>query len=299
MIQPAILQKNDSIGVVSPGRKLDSETLQSGIRVIESWGFKVRPGKNIFSTAHSYFSGSDAERLDDFQTLLDDASIKAIMCARGGYGTTRFLDKLDFSSFLKNPKWICGFSDITALHLKLQTLGIQSIHGTMPILFSKPESALSLETLSKVLSGKPVTLEAGSNSKNKAGKVSANLVGGNLSLIVDSLGTESEVDTKNKILVIEEVDEYLYKIDRMLVQLKRAKKLHHLAGLAVGHMTDIKDTELPFGESIEEIVLNHVQEFDYPVGFGFPVGHENPNIAWVEGSMGTLNVLKEKSIISF
>jgi muramoyltetrapeptide carboxypeptidase len=299
MIQPAALQKNDSIGIVSPGRKLDHDTLQAAIRIIESWGFKVLTGKNLLSTKHSYLSGTDAERLDDFQTMLNDASLKAIICARGGYGTTRFLDQLDFSSFLKNPKWICGFSDITSLHLKLQTLGVQSIHGTMPVLFSKPESAISVESLHKVLTGKSVGIEASSNSKNKTGKIAANLVGGNLSLIVDSLGTESEVHTKNKILVIEEVEEYLYRIDRMLVQLKRAKKLQQLAGLAVGHMTDIKETELPFGESIEEIILNHVQEFDYPVGFGFPIGHENPNIAWVEGSLGTLNVLKEKSTIIF
>lgn len=299
MIQPAALQKNDSIGIVSPGRKLDNDTLQAAIRIIESWGFKVRLGKNLLSTKHSYLSGTDAERLDDFQSMLNDTSLKAIICARGGYGTTRFLDQLDFTSFLKNPKWICGFSDITSLHLKLQTLGVQSIHGTMPVLFSNPESALSVESLNEVLSGKSVSIEADSNSKNRTGKASGSLVGGNLSLIVDSLGTESEVDTKNKILVIEEVEEYLYKIDRMFVQLKRSKKLHHLAGLVVGHMTDIKETELPFGESIEKIILNLVQEFDYPVGFGFPIGHENPNIAWVEGSQGTLTVLKEKSTITF
>lgn len=299
MIQPAPLKKNDAIGIIAPGRKLDIETIQASIRIIESWGFNVRTGKNIFSAAHSYLAGSDVERLDDLQTMLDDTSLRAIICARGGYGSTRILDQLDFSAFLKNPKWICGFSDITALHLKLQTLGVQSIHGTMPVLFSKPESARSMETLCSVLSGKSVTLEAASNSKNKLGKVEGELAGGNLSLIVDSLGTSSEIDTKDKILVIEEVDEYLYKIDRMLVQLKRTKKLQQLAGIAVGHMTDIKDTELPFGESIEAIILNHVQEFNYPVGFGFPVGHENPNIAWVEGSIGTLIVSKEKSTISF
>jgi len=299
MIQPALLKKNDTIGIIAPGRKLDTVTVQTSIRIIESWGFNVRTGKNIYSAAHSYLAGSDAERLDDLQNMLDDTSIGAIICARGGYGTTRILDQLDFHGFLKNPKWICGFSDITALHLKLQTLGVQSIHGTMPVLFSNPESALSVETLCSVLSGKSVTLEAASNSKNKLGKVEGELVGGNLSLIVDSLGTSTEIDTKGKILVIEEVDEYLYRIDRMLVQLKRAKKIQQLAGIAVGHMTDIKDTELSFGESVEAIILNHVQEFNYPVGFGFPVGHENPNIAWVEGSIGTLIVSKEKSTISF
>ena len=299
MIRPAALQKNDTIGIIAPGRKLDNATLQSAVRIIESWGYQVKIGDKLFSTKHSYLSGSDEERLEDVQKMLDDPSVKAIICARGGYGTTRILDQLDFSSFVKNPKWVCGFSDITSLHLKLHMLGVQSIHGTMPVLFSKPESALSVETLKQVLGGNSVTLEAGSNSTNKPGKATGTLVGGNLSLIVDSLGTASEVDTANKILVIEEVEEYVYKIDRMFVQLKRAKKLQQLAGIVVGHMTDVQESELPFGESIEEIILNHVQEFKYPIGFGFPIGHENPNVAWIEGSNATLQVTGQKSSITF
>lgn len=299
MIQPAALQKNDTVGIVAPGRKLDGNTVQAAIRMIEGWGYRVKTGKNLLSNAHPYFSGSDAERLDDFQNMLDDASLKAIICARGGYGTTRILDQLDFSFFKENPKWICGFSDITALHLKLQKLGIQSIHGTMPVLFPKPESALSVETISKIFTGQSATLEASGSPKNRTGKATGRLVGGNLSLIVDSLGTSSEIDTANKILVIEEVDEYLYKIDRMLVQLKRAQKLQHLAGIVIGHMTDIRDTEFPFGEPIEEILTNHVREFDYPVGLRFPVGHENPNIAWIEGAMATLQVTNQQSSLTF
>lgn len=299
MIRPAALKKNDTLGIIAPGRKLDNATVQASVRIIESWGYQVKIGNNLFSTAHSYLSGSDEERLVDFQKMLDDPSVKAIICARGGYGTTRILDQLDFSLFLKNPKWICGFSDITALHLKLQSLGVQSIHGTMPVLFSKPESAVSVETLKQILSGNYISLEAPSNSKNKLGKTAGALVGGNLSLIVDSLGTTSEIDTANKILVMEEVEEYVYKIDRMFVQLKRANKLQQLAGIVVGHMTDIRETELPFGESIEEIILNHVREFKYPVGFGFPIGHENPNVAWIEGGYATLQVTAQNSSITF
>ncbi len=299
MIRPPALRKGDTVGIVAPGRKLDVDTVQLSIRVIESWGFNVQTGKSFLSHKHSYLSGSDVERLEDLQTMLDKPSIQAIICARGGYGTTRILDQLDFTSFLKNPKWICGFSDITALHLKLQSLGVQSIHGTMPVLFLKPESSSSVETLRKVLSGELVLLETNSNSKSQVGEVEGNIIGGNLSLIVDSLGTSSEIDTKNKILVIEEVDEYLYKVDRMLVQLKRAGKLQHLAGLVVGHMTDIRETELPFGETIQDIILNQVKEFAYPVGFGFPVGHENPNLSWVQGSLGKLNITVVKSTISF
>jgi muramoyltetrapeptide carboxypeptidase len=299
MIQPPVLKKTDTIGIVAPGRKLDEETVNASIPIIESWGFKVKLGKNIFSAKHSYFSGTDTERLNDLQTMLDDDSLKAIICARGGYGTTRILDQLDFSLFIKKPKWICGFSDITALQLKLQTLDVKSIHSTMPVLFSKPESIASVESLRKILLGGSISLEATNDKRNITGVAQGNLIGGNLSLIVDSLGTSTEIDTKNKILVIEEVDEYLYRIDRMMVQLKRAKKLHHLSGLVVGHLTEMKDTELPFGESAEEIILHHVHDYNYPVGFNFPVGHENPNLPWIQGSSATLTVASEKSTLSF
>jgi muramoyltetrapeptide carboxypeptidase len=298
MIQPKALKKGDTVGIVAPGRKLDADVINAAISIIESWGVKVRVGQNLLSSKHSYLSGLDIERLEDLQAMLDDASVNAIICARGGYGTTRILDQLDFTSFLKTPKWICGFSDITALHLKLQSLGVQSIHGTMPVLFLKPESHLSVSSLQKVLFGEQVLLEANYYENNKMGVTKGILVGGNLSLIVDSLGTSTEIDTKNKILVIEEVDEYLYKIDRMMVQLKRAKKLEQLEGLVVGHMTEMKDTDLSFGESIESIILRHVRDFDYPVAFKFPIGHENPNMAWVHGGMNTLSVTAERSFLN-
>lgn len=299
MIQPPVLHKNDIIGIVAPGRKLESGVLSAAAKMIESWGFQVRLGKTLSGLNHSYMSGMDAERLEDLQSMLSDPSIKAIICARGGYGTTRILDQLDFNSFLKNPKWICGFSDITALHLKLQTLGVQSIHGTMPVLFLNPESTGSVDTLRKILSGEQLPLEASPHINNRVGKGEGMVIGGNLSLLVDSLGTSSEIETKNKILVIEEVDEYLYKVDRMLVQLKRAEKLQPLKGLVVGHMTEMKETELPFGETLETIVLNQVKEYSYPVGFGFPVGHENPNLAWVQGGTGKLTVTSEKAELAF
>lgn len=299
MVQPAALKKDDTVGIVAPGRKLDAGTLQTAIGIIESWGVKVKTGKNLLSTKHSYLSGVDEERLEDLQTMLDDSSVSAIICARGGYGTTRILEQLVFSTFLKKPKWICGFSDITALHLKLQSLGVQSIHSTMPVLFSKPESAESVELLRRILFGETVSITTIPHKKNVVGSGSGNPIGGNLSLIVDSLGTSTEIDTKNKILVIEEVDEYLYRVDRMMVQLKRANKLQHLAGLVVGHLSEMKDTELPFGEPVEEIILNHVREFGYPVGFNFPVGHVNPNLPWVQGKLATLVVTAEKSVLDF
>lgn len=299
MIFPPTLKKGDTVGIVAPGRKLDVSVVNAAIPSIESWGVNVRTGKNLLSSKHPYLSGTDAERLEDLQNMLDDSSVNAILCARGGYGTTRILDQLNFASFLKNPKWICGFSDITALHLKLHSLGVQSIHGTMPVLFSKLESAGSVESLRKILFGEQVSLNADHHPRNKIGVAQGNIVGGNLSLVVDSLGTSTEIDTKNKIFVIEEVDEYLYRVDRMMVQLKRAKKLQHLAGLVVGHMTEMKDTELPFGEPIEEIILRHVQDYGFPVGFNFPIGHENPNRAWVQGSTAKLKVTSEISVLDF
>ncbi|MFZ2906926.1 MAG: LD-carboxypeptidase [Cyclobacteriaceae bacterium] len=300
MIRPPSLQKNDTIGIIAPGKKIEPGTVEEASRIIESWGLRVQISKNIFSTKHSYMAGTDDERLEDLQTMLDNPSVNAILCARGGYGLTRIIDRLDFNGFLKKPKWIGGFSDVTALHLKLQSLGVCSIHGTMPILFSKSESTSSVESLRKILQeGILPSISAVFDTANKMGEASGSVVGGNLSLITDSLATPSEIDTKNKILIIEEIDEYFYKIDRMMVQLKRANKLTNLAGLVVGYMSELKETELPFGESAKEIILNHVKEFRYPVAFGFPTGHENPNLAWVEGSRATLKVTPENSQLTF
>lgn len=299
MIQPPFLKKGDTIGIPAPGKKIPVEVVKSAINMIESWGYQVKIGKNVFSPTHSYLSGSDVERLTDFQSMLDDDSVQAILCARGGYGTTRIIDKLDFTSFLKRPKWIGGFSDVTALHLKLQRLNVQSIHGTMPIVFPVKNAESSVKSLRNTLRGEFAVLKGACHPSNRIGEASGELVGGNLSLLVDSLGTSTEIDTENKILVIEEVDEYLYKIDRMLTQLKRAGKLTDLAGLVVGFMSALKETELPFGESIYEIIMNAVNEFHYPVGFNFPIGHEDPNLAWVEGVAGKLKITREESMLTF
>jgi muramoyltetrapeptide carboxypeptidase len=294
MIKPPPLALGNTIGLVAPGRKLDAAIIYQAKELIEARGFKVEFGSYLFSTAHSYLSAQDSKRLADLQQMLDNPTISAILCARGGYGTTRILDQLDFSLFQKNPKWICGFSDITALHLKLNSLGIQSIHGTMPVLFNKEDSKTSINSLFSLLTGKDEIIEARGSDFNSVGECTGELIGGNLSLLVDSLGTATEINTTNKILVIEEIDEPAYKVDRMMIQLKRAGKLDKLAGLVVGHMTDIKEGELPFGESVYQILLNPVNE-NCPVAFNFPIGHENPNLAWVEGKVSTLIVTKNKS----
>ncbi|HYG17702.1 MAG TPA: LD-carboxypeptidase [Ohtaekwangia sp.] len=297
MIRPNFLVPGDKIGITAPGRKVSPADVEIAMAQFESWGLHPVTSRHLFSTGHSYLAGTDAQRLHDFQTMLDDDSVRAVICARGGYGSTRIIDQLDFTAFQKNPKWIAGFSDITAVLLKLSTLGFQGLHSTMPILFSKPDAAPSVLSLKDALSGHFHPLYAAPHPCNHRGKASGQLVGGNLSLVADAIGTPGEPDMQGKILVIEEIEEYRYKIDRMIVHLKRAGKLRGLAGLVVGHMTDILDTELSFGESVEEVIRSHTRAFDFPVGFGFPTGHANPNIAWPHGALAELNVAEDRSTL--
>jgi muramoyltetrapeptide carboxypeptidase len=230
--------------------------------------------------------------------MINDPEVAAIICARGGYGTTRILDRLNFQPLSISPKWIVGFSDITALHLKLNELRIESIHATMPILFSKQDSPSSVSSLRETLFGTGSPLNGHSNKNNKLGSATAEVIGGNLSLLVDSLSTSGDADFSEKILIVEEIDEYLYKIDRMFTHLLRAGKLSRLRGLVVGHFSDIKDTTPGFGETVEEIILDKVGKFGYPIAFDFPIGHENPNLAWRSGSTMTLNVDAKGSSLS-
>jgi muramoyltetrapeptide carboxypeptidase len=293
------IAKGDQIGIAAPAAKIKSESLMEAASVLESWGLRVEFGKHIFSQTHGYFSGSDEERWLDFQTMLNDPELKAIICARGGYGTSRFIDRLDFTNFLKYPKWIVGFSDITSLHLKLHKLGFESIHSVMPIQFPKPEYRKSVDSLYRILFGKADQIEAKAVELNRDGTAIGKVIGGNLTLIVESIGTPTEIETNGKILVVEEVGEYIYKVDRMLNQLKRANKLDQLAGLIIGHTTDIKDTDPGFGQTVEEIVLDSVKDYLYPIAFNFPIGHEAHNIAWKHGATGTLNVSKDNSRLIF
>jgi muramoyltetrapeptide carboxypeptidase len=289
MIAPPFLKKDSLVAIVAPAGKLKS-SLDDAIRILEGWGLKCVVGKNVFSNNHSYLSGTDEERREDLQAALDDENVEAILCARGGYGITRILDRLDFTTFLKRPKWIVGFSDITAIHLQLNRLGIESIHGTMPLLFTIASAKTSGESLRRVLFGDTQNITTNYNQHNINGSGTGEVLGGNLSLIVDSIGTSSEPELNSKILILEEIEEYKYKIDRMMTHLKRSGKLKNLAGLVVGHMTNILDTETAFGESIESIILDKVKEYDFPVAFGFPVGHDYPNMAFRCGSKMKLKV---------
>lgn len=299
MIIPPLLRKGDKIGIVSPARKVVADDLEFAIQLFVTWGLQVELSKNIFSNHHSYLAGSAGERSADLQSMIGKPDIRAIVSARGGYGTTQILDDIDLSPLQKNPKWVIGFSDITALHLALAKKGIASIHGPMPILFTKPNAGESMESLGRLLMKGQCQIEASPTRFNRPGKADGMMIGGNLSLLVDSLGTPTEPDMNEKILFIEEVDEYLYKIDRMMTQLRRAGKLKRLRGLVVGYMTDLKDSELTYGELVQQIVLKAVEGHDYPVAFNIPAGHDNPNHAWIHGGVATLSVADNGTRIAF
>lgn len=298
-IVPPRLKSGDKVGIVAPARKISESQLQPAIAVLESWGLKPILAKNIFSGNHSYLAGTDDERRADFQSVIDDTEIRAIFAARGGYGSTRILEEIDFSRLEKDPKWIIGFSDVTAFHLRLLLMGIASIHATMPIFFGRRESQDSVETIRSILFNGNCDIEFAAAEHNRLGRATGEVIGGNLSLIVDALNTASEPDTRGKILVLEEVDEYFYKVDRMFTQLRRAGKLSDLAGLLIGHTTDLKNSDLDFGETLEQIVTHAVRDYEYPVAFSFPTGHQEPNYAWIHGAIATVDVTLNKSVLSY
>lgn len=297
MITPAFLTTNDLVAIVAPGGKVQQGELDRALEILASWGLQPRLGKNVYSHDHSYLAGNDGQRLADLQDALDDEDVKAVFCARGGYGTSRILDQVNFTAFMKRPKWIAGFSDITALHLALSAMNVESIHSTMPLLFAKAGAGLSIRSLQKLLFGNTMILHGKENAGNRTGTATGQLTGGNLSLLIDSLGTRYELNTAGKVLLIEEVEEYNYKVDRMLTQLKRSGKFEALAGMVIGYTTGIYNGKVPFNESIEEIVLDKVSGYDFPVAFGFSFGHEEPNMAIRLGQQVKLTVTKEGSSI--
>ncbi len=276
LIQPAHLKNGDKIAIVASARKISLQELQAAIDTFKAWGLEVVLSKNIFNSDHQ-FSGTDDERATDLQTALDDDSVKAIISARGGYGTMRIIDKLDFTKFKQNPKWVIGYSDITVLHSHIHNFGIQTLHATMPINFSVSTEAV--ETMRKALFGEKLFYQLEKHPLNRNGNADAELVGGNLSLLYALTGSASSIHTKGKILFIEDLDEYLYHVDRMMVSLKRYGKLSDLAGLVVGGMTDMKDNQIPFGKTAEEIIMDAVKEYKYPVCFNFSAGHIDKNLA--------------------
>ncbi|HCE54812.1 MAG TPA: LD-carboxypeptidase [Lutibacter sp.] len=297
MIQPDYLKKGDTVAIVSTARKISSDQIIAAIKLLEKWGLNVVIG-NTIGSEENQFAGNDEARINDFQQLLNNPKVKAIWCARGGYGTVRIVDKLDFSEFKKHPKWIIGYSDITVLHSHIHNLGIETLHATMPINIEK-SSKLSIETLKKSLFGKNLSYEISADEKNKLGNAEGEIVGGNLSVLYSLLGSNSSIKTNGKMLFIEDLDEYLYHIDRMLMNLKRNGYFNNLKGLIIGGMTNMHDNEIPFGKTSEEIILDCVAEYDFPVVFNFPAGHLDDNRALILGRKATLEVGEIKSKITF
>jgi len=298
MKTPPSIKPGDKIRIVSPAGKVSEENILPAVEWLQNQGYKVELGKHVFAN-HFQFAGSDKQRLEDLQTSLDDPETAAIICSRGGYGTVRIIDKLNCTDFLKQPKWLVGFSDITILHVCMNNLGVATIHGAMPRYFFDETSlpTENLNSLMQLLSGEKIQYSIKTEKANKTGKVSGELVGGNLSIISSLQGTKYEIDTFGKILFLEDIDEFLYHTDRMIHQLKLSGKLDNLAGLILGDFTDMKDNESPFGKTVEEIVMEAVEEFNYPVCFGFPAGHDKKNLALAFGKKWDLEVLEQQATI--
>lgn len=289
MIFPPALKPGDKIAICAVARKITVAEMQPAIVIFQSWRLEVVLGQTLAAEFHQ-FAGPDELRTADLQTLLDAPTIKAIISARGGYGTTRLLDQLNFDTFRQAPKWVIGFSDITALLCHLHGLGYASIHGIMPSVFARPGSAAAIESLRQVLFGEAISYQAPPHDFNRCGVAEGTLIGGNISLLSTIIGTSSDVDYTGKILFVEEIDEYLYSLDRLLVQLKRSGKLARLAGLLVGHLTDMRDNLIPFGQTAAQIIRAHTADYNYPIAFNFPTGHEPRNLALVCGRAARLEV---------
>ena len=297
MITPSILQKGDTIAILATARKNIDDNLKPAIDLLHSWGLEVVIGKTI-GLDDNQLAGTDEQRAEDFQKQLDNPNIKAIWCVRGGYGTVRMLDLLDFSKFKQNPKWIIGFSDVTVLHNHLNTLGYKTIHGIMPISIPKA-SAEAIESMRLALFGEQLKYEIKPDAMNRFGKASGIMVGGNLSILYSLFGSESAIDCTDKILFIEDLDEYLYHIDRMMMNLKRNGCLESIRGIVVGAMIKMNDNEIPWGKNAIEIIEDVTKKYNIPVIYNFPAGHIHDNRALILGSKVTLDVNKKSSKVIF
>jgi len=300
MQKPPFLKKGDTVAIVSPCGKIQPEVIANAIKWLNSWELEVTLGKNCLNSWHN-FAGSDEDRLHDLQTALDDPEIKAIFCSRGGYGMIRLVDSLYFDEFIKHPKWIVGFSDVTFIHSCLNNmLGFASIHGPMPLKFpdfSKKDA--SMDHLKNSLFGEKISYTLPSNKQNIRGKSQGILIGGNLSALTNLNGSRSDFDPYEKILFLEDIDEYLYQIDRMLWAMERCHDLSNLSGLIVGQFSSIKDNDIPFGSSLQLIFLQHFEKYGIPICFDFPGGHEESNFSLLLGSLTIMDVGNNNNIVEF
>jgi len=299
MISPPYLKSGDKIAIVAPARKVIPSEMETAINTFRSWGLQVITGTHLFG-AYNQYSGTDEERASDFQMMLDDKEIRAIVCARGGYGTVRIIDRLNFSTLEQHPKWIVGYSDITVLHSHIQSqYNIETLHATMPINFPDEGTAVAIESLRKALFGEPLEYSIASAPLNLDGNASGILTGGNLSILYSLTGSASDIQTENKILFIEDLDEYLYHIDRMMMNLKRSGKLSGIKGLVVGGLTKMNDNAVPFGKQAEQIINEYGREAGIPVCFGFPAGHIPDNRALIMGREVQLSISPDNVSLQF
>ena len=290
------LKKRDAVAVISTARKVSPLELDFAINKIKSWGLNICFGKNLFKKQHQ-FAGSIKERIEDFQWALDDSNIKAVFFARGGYGSVHVVDYIDWKVFKTNPKWLIGFSDITVFHSHVhQCLNTPTLHAAMPITYPQ-NTNLAIKNIRDILFGENVSYKFEGHSFNKNGTVKSVVVGGNLSILCSLLGSKSQLNTDGKILFLEDLDEYLYHIDRMMQALKRAGMLENLSGLIVGSMNGMNDNRIPFGKNPEQIIRDVVSEYTYPVAFNIPAGHINENLPLLFGKKASFTVSKNQVLI--
>ena len=299
MILPPYLIKGDTIGITCPAGYMNRGKIQTCINTFQEWGYEVMVGKTVGSPSKNYFSAPDKQRRDELQAMMDDDSIHAIFCGRGGYGVGRIIDLLDFTRFRKKPKWIIGFSDITVLHSHICTcLGIATMHAPMAAAFNDGGNKNKyIKSLKDAIEGRNADYSSPFHRLNRMGNTQAELVGGNLCLLTHLIGTSSEIKTKGRILFIEDIGEYIYQIDRMMYQLNRNGKLDQLAGLIIGEFSDPKDTDRPFGKKIYDVIDEVVREYKYPVCFGFPVGHGKKNLALKVGASYQLKIGPDRTTL--
>lgn len=300
--RPPYLKAGDTVAIVAPSGILKhrEREVEQAKALLKRWGLHSVVGTHVFNQAN-HFAGTDDERCEDLQKALDDPKISAIWCARGGYGTVRILDKLDFAKFKKHPKWVIGYSDITALHNAIHNAGVESLHALMCVSLTKDESEIeaSISTFQNALLGKPLSYALEGSTYNRTGEASGQLVGGNLTMLHTMLGSETSIDVSDKILFIEEIGEYKYHIDRMLQSLKRAGYFDNCKGVIVGDMTKLRKNTTLWGTSVEQLVLDALSEYDFPIAFNMPAGHEKDNRALILGRTINLEVGKAKTTINF
>ena len=297
MITPEFLKKGDTIGITATARKIELSSLQPAIKLLESWGLHVKIGKTI-GKSENQLAGADWQRATDLQEMLDDPTIKAVWAGKGGYGTVRIIDRIDFAKFKKKPKWIVGFSDVTVLHSHLNNMNIETIHGIMALSATTATPA-AIESLRRALFGEKLNYDLAPHPFNVAGKTSGELVGGNLSVLYSILGSKSEIDYKDKILFIEDLDEYLYHIDRMMMNLKRNGYFDGLKAVIVGGMTSMNDNDIPWGKDSLEIIKDVLKDYDFPIIYNFPAGHIKDNRAMIFGKTITIDVTPKGSSVIF